>query len=431
MTASFSQFDLRTFLVFFFALVVSSASLSGQNSEWFVEIDPDNVSFEIVSPIDGLEMVWRITPGFSDELGQYTLLQGQPENALITIDIDNGDILNYAPQTNLPTVQHLIRISEDRILGIANLGFTIGSSIFEMDMVTGGDITELVVMYNEGWGSTFGPTPFAFDDDQNLLIVQYASDYLTGMSKLLVFDVETGTVISDGIVNFYARQLYYHSGEQRFLGVFQEAGPYFDAGNFAGWVDLENEVAIAFTDTITGVSVPESGISGSLDESGERILYTRYGTYSGSSISHLSYANNTLTNESFVLLESDNDPDELISFNDSSRNVLNGYYSNIRNTMFGVHWGRITSSVSEDEFITEVDWRLHTETQAGRFRISGLRVDLPKIVEVHDAGGRGVLRKEENSGETVEVQIQGRPGLYIITVFEGLRQKSFKVVKYE
>lgn len=427
MTATISPVRMYCLLAIVLALTVTHPPIKAQNSEWFVEIYANDASFEVVSPIETVEKVWQITPAFSDELGQYTFIQAEPEMALITMDIDNGDVMHYAPLSNYAVVRSLVRVSEDRILGIEGLNSNSGMALYEMNPVTGGDMVHLLSLPNSNWGTLWGALPFAFDVEQNRFIVQYATDTNQAQSKLLVYDVGTGTVISDGIVDFCAYQLYYHSGEQKVLGVFQEAGPVTTAHRFVGWVDFDTGTALPITNPVTVLGISTGLYSGSLDESGERILYTHYSTYGGSTLTHLNFSNNTLERETFLILESDNDPDDIIFFDDSSRNVLNGYYSNTRNKMYAIHWGRSEVGVLSPDL--DVAWRLHTESQKGLYRISGLRSDMPKVVEVHDAGGRPIVRREERGGESLRVQLtDAAEGMYIITVLEDRRRKSFKVV---
>lgn len=400
-----------------------------QRGEFFIEVDAENESFEIVAPIEGVMYVATMAPAFSEDLGQYTFFQALPEKAAITVDVDNGEVVHYAPITGLLSPvypSHLRRVNDGRIFGL--ISYFTEVHVVAFDPAIGGEPDIIASVFPEGFIGSMSLYVTGYNPVTNRFYLQYNYDIYQNLSFMIEVDVATGEILSDFVCSPGLNDLFYHSGSNAFLGMYTE-GDFAMAYRRLGWFNPEDGSMQPLTTNATQIQFHTSNLS-SLDEDNEKIYVTRYSGFPGSEVEVISYGGGSMESNTYLVLESDYPSFDAVPTGfmaDTSHNVLNVFYSNSREQLFGIHWGDIPTVGIETPTWSD-SWGLQIDAAHRLFRITGFRSDLPKNMEIFDRNGRVVYRKESFTGVDIEHQFTEASGVYIVVVSEGQMQRAFKVL---
>jgi hypothetical protein len=401
-----------------------SLSSCAQDNENFVKINAEDETFEIVSSIDGVLRVSYGRPAFSDSLGQYTFFQVNPEVAAITIDIDTGETLFYKP---FPSISPLLapsdpmRVNDGRILG--SLFYLVSFDIFYFDPTDDEDEGLTLSYPLEQTGNMY--VAFSeYDPSTNKYYFHHSAESTTNVSYITEIDVETGIVTNEITANRMIHAMFATSGSSDLLVICSDEQ---SIGKQIGHLNTETGNVTPITTALTFPWYYKA--SGSLDEENERIFVSNYTYEEGSSVNIIEFGTGDIEYSEHLILESEYSEDEWgFPYPDTSHNVINAYYSNLRNQFYGIHWGT-GPDVHVIDYQGDINWRIHIEDISGLYRISGLRSTIPKSLSIFDLKGRLLESHDLLTGSEVQIQLPNAAGTYIVVLTEDRNRQAFKLVR--
>jgi len=418
---------INTFPLLLIAFNLLHLDLSAQRSEFFVEVDAENESFEVVSSIEGVQVVALMAPALSEELGQFTFFQALPTKAAITVDIDNGEVLYNVPLEGLlETVypSHLRRVNDGRVFGL--ISYFTEVQVVAFDPAVGGEPEIIASVFPGNLGNI---TLYAtgYNPITNRFYLQYAYDTNDLTSWMIEVDVETGEILSDFMCSPGLEDLFWNTSTNSFIGTYTE-GDFIMAFKKIGWFNPADGSMQPITNNAVQIQFYTTNLS-SLDAENEKIYVARYTSFPGSQVEVIDYAGGVMESNLYLVLESDYPSIEEapIGLSDTSQNVVNVYYSNSREQLYGLHWGeQPTVSVANSDVAALWDFAFDAPNK--RVRISGLSLNVPKQMQIFDSQGRLICTRENLFGAQVEYQFDSPHGVYFVALTEGTVHRTFKVM---
>lgn len=405
---------------FFFSTLVHA-----QRGEFFVAVDPPNTSFEIISALENVELVARMRPAFSETLGQYTFIQGLPEIAAITVDIDTGEILYYSPLTNVgmfTVPNYLVRLNDGRVLGLRSYFTEIELTVF--DPVEGGEVTVLSTISTNGVGN-ITLYELGYNPNTHKIYLQYGYDLNNHSSWMVEVDPDSGEVLADFTLDTGFEVMLFHSELNAFI-VSYSIGSGWPSPQSLGIFNSETLEVTPLTTPSTLVYF-NPGIS-SLDETNERIYVSYYETMVGSTVAIVDFSVSPPSVSQHLVLESEFAGQDFPPLADTSHNVINCHFSNSRNACYGLHWGEPSSSVFQANS-EAVQWQLHALQGGHTYRVIGLDAAQEKSLIVMDTQGRLIHEKQQVGGETIDINLPLTKGIYLVAIIEGRKRQCFKLLR--
>lgn len=419
---------INTFPLLLIAFNLFHFGMIAQRSEFFVEVNAENESFEIVSPIEGVQVVALMAPALSEELGQFTFFQALPTKAVITVDVDNGEVLYNVPLEGLlETVypSHLRRVNDGRVFGL--ISYFTEVQVVAFDPAVGGE-PEIIASVFPGNLGNFSLYITGYNPLTNRFYLQYSYDTNDQVSWMIEVDVETGEILSDFMCSPGLNDLFWNASTNSFMAMYTE-GEFNMAFKKLGWFDPSDGSIQPITNNAVQIQFHSANLS-SLDEANEKIYITRYTGFPGSQVEVVSYDGGVMESNLYLVLESDYASvfDIPIGFlADTSQNILNVHFSNSRDQLFGLHWGD-QPIVQVANFDPATMWNFAYDALNKGVRISGLQNSLPKQMQIFNSQGRLIWTRENMFGVEVEYQFDSAPGVYFVALTEGTVQRTFKVM---
>ncbi len=419
---------INSFPLLLIALSLLHLDLSAQRSEFFVEVDAENESFEVISGIEGVQVVALMAPALSEDLGQFTFFQALPTKAAITVDVDNGDVLYNVPLEGLlETVypSHLRRVNDGRVFGL--ISYFTEVQVVAFDPAVGGE-PEIIASVFPGNLGNISLYVTGYNPLTNRFYLQYSYDTNDQVSWMIEVDVETGEILSDFMCSPGLNDLFWNASTNSFLGMYTE-GEFNMAFRKLGWFDPSDGSIEPITNNAVQIQFYSANLS-SLDEANEKIYISRYTGFPGSQVEVVSYGGGVMESNLYLVLESDYASvfDVPIGFlADTSQNILNVHFSNSRDQLYGLHWGdQPIVQVANSDVATMWDFAFDASNK--RVRISGLSINVPKQIQIFDSQGRLMYTRENLYGVEVEYQFDSPQGVYFVALTEGTVHRTFKVM---
>lgn len=412
------------FLLAFCSCFIPSFEVLAQDSEYFVKINAEEETFEVVSPIDGVMRVSYSRPAFSDVLGQYTFLQVNPEVAAITMDIDTGEMLFYKPFPNISPMfapSDPIRVNDGRILG--SRFFLTSFELFFFDPTNEQD-EGLTLSYPLGQTGTSFIAFSEYNPSSNKYYFHHSAESSLNESYITEIDVETGLVSNEITTNRKIHAMFATSESSDLLVICNDEQ---SIGKQIGYLNTASGIVTPIT---TSLSFPwYYKASGSLDEDNDRIFASNYTYDEGSSVNIIEFGSGDIEYTEHLILASENSGIEIPPlFSDTSHNVINAYYSNIRNQLYGIHWGS-GPVVHLDAYEQPTNWRLQTGSTPGCYVITGLQNEVSKSLSIFDSNGRLIKSQDFITGNDIHIQLPDAAGIYVVVVTENRKRQVLKLVR--
>ncbi|MBI1266733.1 MAG: hypothetical protein GC193_04780, partial [Cryomorphaceae bacterium] len=369
--------------LFLLVSLIFSLSSFAQESEYFVKISAFEETFETVSPIDGVQYVSYGRPAFSDDLGQYTFFQTVPEVAAITIDVEYGETLYYTPFPNtspLLTPGDPLRVNDGRIL--ATLFYVFSFDIFYFDPT---------LEEYEGVNLSYFPTQTGtqyigfseYNPSTNKFYFHHSDETTLNVSYITEVDVETGMVSNEITSNRIIHAMFATTDSSDLAVICNDEQ---SAGKQIGYLNTATGIVTPITTSLTFPWYYKA--SGSVDEENDWIYASSYTYEEGSKVNIIEFGTGDIEYNEHLILESEYSEDEWgFPAPDTSNNVINAYYSNIRKHLYGIHWGS-GPLVDIHAYEQPTNWRLQAESVPGTYLLSGLKNEVSKNLSIFDTTGR-------------------------------------------